>query len=181
MAESTTSTSEVAAGSTSTAPDPVTDGISLTVADGWTVTTVGRGAKPVLALDSSGAPGIALIIEALDGFIGYASADEGWEIETVPEGYFYEPIGPTYGLDDTPYIAYHDHQAPDFDMALGDLTVAEPSAGTWSSFAIPNDGHDGWDTTIVAGTDGVLRAAGIDPEQFGRDIGVEYFELVDDT
>ena len=42
-----------------------------------------------------------------------------------------------------------------------------------------DNGHDGWDSTIAVAPDGVVRAAGIDPSQFGSTDGVEYYERSD--
>ena len=42
---------------------------------------------------------------------------------------------------------------------------------------VEDDGHDGWDTTLAAGTDGALHVLGIDPAQFGGTDGVEYTRL----
>ena len=109
----------------------------------------------------------------------YADAGSGWQPQTVVEGYFYGPIGLTYTPDAAPHIAYHDHQADSFIQELGDLTVAHREDGTWVIEAIENPGHDGWDSTIVTGADGMIRAAGIDPQQFDREDGVEYYELTD--
>lgn len=163
----------------STGQGTIDGDLTFSLAAGYSATAIGEGVKPDLELSPDGTPGITFLLEDLNGFIAYASADEGWVPETVVEGYFYGPIGLAYRSDGTANIAYHDHQAAEFDQALGDLTIASQSSDGWDIAAITDDGHDGWDSTIVIGPDDVLRAAGIDPEQFGRTQGVEYFELVD--
>jgi len=160
---------------TTEVPESAVEGISAPT--GWVLTEVGPGTKPVLALNGD-IPGIAYLLERQDGFVAYANGAAGWETETVIEGYFYGPIGIAYDPSGTPHIAYHDHQAPSFEQDLGDLTHAVRSAdAAWSIDAAAHDGHDGWDPTIAIGPDGIVRAAGIDPVQFGSDEGVEYYEL----
>jgi len=97
----------------------------------------------------------------------------------VVEGYFYGPIGLDFDPAGVPHIAYHDHQNPRFDPKLGDLTHAVLTADGWETSPAHDDGHDGWDSTIRIGSDGVVRAAGVDPSQFGSLDGVEYYELID--
>jgi len=151
-----------------------------TVAVGWTRTSIGQGTKPSLALDADGRPAIAFLFEDVgEGFVAYASAAQAWAVEPVVEGYFYGPIGLDFDPQNRPNIAYHDHQASSFDRDLGDLTYALRDGAGWQIEAATSDGHDGWDSTIRVGPDGVVRAAGVDPAQFGRVEGVEYYELVD--
>lgn len=148
------------------------------LADGWTLTRVGDGIKPVLALDSGGQPTIAWLTEKLTGgFAAYAAASEGWVEDRFVEGYFYGPIGLAFDPEDRPHVVYHDHQDVEFQDALGDLALAVRQDGSWRVEAVTDDGHDGWDSTVAIGPDGVVRAAGIDPQQFGRQDGVEYYEL----
>ncbi len=151
--------------------------LGFDVAEGWTATVIGEGVKPVLALDPAGMPGVAYLLEDLQGFIAYASLASDWQTETVTEGYFYGPIGLAYTPDGIPYIAYHDHQETSFVQDLGDLTIAFRNETNWQVEAVNDDGHDGWDSTIAIGVDGIVRAAGIDPQQFDRQSGVEYVEL----
>ncbi len=154
--------------------------LTTTVTEGWSATAIGLGTKPVLALDPAGSPGMAFLFEDLaEGFVAYADAAGGWSVDPLVEGYFYGPIGLDYDLEGRPHIAYHDHQADTFRDELGDLTHAVLGADGWTVSAATSDGHDGWDSTVRVGADGVVRAAGIDPAQFGRVEGVEYYELVD--
>ena len=168
---------------TTTVPDgqagAAAEGLSLLPAGDWTATRVGEGAKPALALDVAGDPAIAWVLEDLEGYVAFASQAEGWEFDEVAAGYFYGPIGLAFGADDRPHIVFHDHQDTTFKQDLGDLTHAIRSEGDWSVRPINDAGHDGWDSTITIGPDGVVRAAGIDPQQFDSDVGVEYYELTD--
>ncbi len=172
-------TTSAASGSASQEDPEDAGDLALTVADGYTATAIGQGIKPDLELAPDGTPGIAFLAEDIMGTIGYASAGSGWSTETVAEGYFYGPIGLAYTPDGQPQIAYHDHQDTSFQQDKGDLTVASGGDAGWAIEALASEGHDGWDSTIVIGPDGVLRAAGIDPQQFDRTPGVEYYELQD--
>ncbi|MFQ5556503.1 MAG: hypothetical protein ACE5GB_03205, partial [Acidimicrobiales bacterium] len=151
-----------------------------TVGAGWEARAIGEGTKPVLALGPGDTPGVAFLLEDVaGGFVAYADQGGGWAVDRLVEGYFYGPIGLDYAPDGTPNIAYHDHQAGSFRPDLGDLTHARLGAGGWEIQAAASDGHDGWDSTIRVGDDGVVRAAGVDPSQFDRVEGIEYYELVD--
>jgi hypothetical protein len=149
-----------------------------TLAGGWSAQALGAGAKPVLALDADDSPAVAWLSEAIDeGFVSFASGDDGWTEERIVEGYFYGPIGLDFDPAGLPHVVYHDHQSGTFEQDLGDLALAVRSSGAWSTAPAEDDGHDGWDSTVAIGTDGIVRAAGIDPQQFGRLDGIEYYEL----
>ncbi len=60
---------------------------------------------------------------------------------------------------------------------MGDLVYALRN-GEWQITALEDDGHDGWDSAIAIGGDGIVPAAGIDPSQFNSTDGVEYYESV---
>lgn len=154
-----------------TAAEPAT-------AVGWSISRLGTGIKPVLAIDGENRPAIAWLVEALDeGFVALAAASDGWTEDRFVEGYFYGPIGLDFDPNGDPHVVYHDHQADTFQPELGDLTHAVRVNGAWTITAASDDGHDGWDSTVAIGPDGVVRAAGIDPQQFERTEGVEYYEL----
>lgn len=174
----TVATSTATAPPETDAPTP-DDGLQLQPAAGWTATAVGNGAKPVLALDSADSPAIAWVEEDLSGFIAYAAAPGGWVVDELITGYYYGPIGLAFDPDDRPHIIYHDHQDNTFKQDLGDLTHAVRESGDWAIEAINDAGHDGWDSTVAIGPDGVVRGAGIDPQQFDSEVGVEYYELSD--
>ncbi len=156
-------------------PDP----LSFTLATGWQATFVDEGIKPDIALDASGSPGVAYMREALDGWIRFASATDGWQVETVAEGYFYGPIGLAFDLEAGPHVVWHDHQDSSFDLGKGDLAYGVREGSAWAVEAAADAGHDGWDSTIAIGSDGVVRAAGVEPVQFGLENGVEYYERRD--
>lgn len=166
---------------TTSAPDGAGTAGAIVVAPGWVLTPIGNGIKPILAIDTAGLPAIAWLVEELEeGFVAYAAAAQGWDEDRFVEGYFYGPIGLDFDPAGDPHVAYHDHQANSFQPELGDLTHAVRRLGDWDIEAAADDGHDGWDTTITIGTDGVVRAAGIDPQQFQSPDGVEYYELTED-
>lgn len=161
-----------------TAPTLPPDATGARIADGWALTRIGSGIKPVLALDASDLPAIAWLVEEVEeGFVSYAAAANGWAEDRFVEGYFYGPIGLDFDPAGNPHVVYHDHQATTFQDDLGDLTHAVLAGGSWEVQAAVDDGHDGWDSTVVVGADGIVRAAGVDPQQFGREDGVEYYEL----
>jgi hypothetical protein len=175
------STSSSAAPDTTAAAEPQDGNLTASPADGWSAREIGPGVKPVLALDSAGSPGIAYLLEQRgSGFVAYAAAAEGWQIDRFVEGYFYGPIGLDYGPDDTPHVVWHDHQADEFRDDLGTLAYASRTGGAWTTIIAEDDGHDGWDSTLVVGVDGIVRAAGIDPMQFDREDGVEFYQLEGD-
>ena len=158
--------------------DPST--ISASPVAGWSLTQISTGIKPVIALDPAGEPAIAFLDERLaEGYVSFASRAAGWTVDELVEGYFYGPIGLDFDPAGVPHIVYHDHQSDQFVQMLGDLTHAVRADSGWEITAAADDGHDGWDSVIAIGDDGVVRAAGIDPAQFGSSDGVEYYELVD--
>jgi len=180
---SSTTPSTDAGGATADAPTTTTSptdgddsGLTFTVADGWKAVSLGSGVKPSIAIDPSGTPGVAWLLEKVgEGFVKYATSGDDWGVQTVREGYFYGPIGLAYELDGTPNIIIHDHQADDFDPELGDLVRLSLDGSTWVEDIARDPGHDGWDSTVVIGDDGVIHAAGVDPAQFGSTDGVEYY------
>jgi len=177
-AGSATSVTSAPAVSETTAQD---SGLTLTVAAGWSATALGSGVKPAIALDNSDSPAATWIFEAIgEGFIAYASAAEGWDLQLPLEGYFYGPIDLAFDASDVPNIAIHDHQADNFDPELGDLVRLYRDGSGWVKDTAADDGHDGWDSTITIGADGVIHAAGVDPVQFGREDGVEYYRNAGD-
>ncbi len=176
-AESTsTSAAGDAASSSSPVADTNSDELTFSVADGWVARLLGPGTKPAIALDPTGVVGVTWLLEKVgDGFVAFAESSDEWEFQILSEGYFYGPIGLSYGPDGTPNIVIHDHQADNFDPELGDLVRLFRDGSTWVEDTAANQGHDGWDATVVVGDDGVIHAAGVDPAQFGRSEGVEYY------
>jgi len=177
-ASSITTTTVVAAGSTTTpnvTPATAPPSPAVEFPKEWVLTEVGRGVKPRVALDGQDQPAIAYLLEDLAGFVGFASSTTDWAEERIAEGYFYGPIGLAFGPDGTPVVAYHDHQDVEFKADLGDLVVATRSETGWINDTATDDGHDGWDSTVAVASDGTVHAAGIDPQQFDGEDGVEYY------
>jgi hypothetical protein len=164
-------------------PSPTDRGgieLTATINDGWSAVPITEGIKPTVALGPDGTPAIAYLFESIsEGFVGYASASEGWAAENFVEGYFYGPLDVAIDAAGEPNIVYHDHQADQFDQSKGDLTFAVRSGGEWEIEALADDGHDGWDSALVLGEGGRRHAFGIDPSQFGSDDGVEYYAYSD--
>ena len=181
-AATTTTTTTTTDGPATTMPPVERPELSFSVADGWTAVPLGAGVKPVVALDSTDSPAVAWLFEQVgEGFVAYASAADDWNGTAVREGYFYGPIDLAFDPADTPYIAYHDHQADDLDLELGDLTLVFPQDDLWTRDTARDEGHDGWDSTLVIGSDGVFHAAGVDPAQFGSEVGIEYYQKAGDA
>jgi hypothetical protein len=132
----------------------------------WDVYVVASGgAKPVLALSSTGAPGIAYMYEAGQGWVDYAAwneIDQQFDISRVASGYFYGPAALTIDSDDIPHIVYHDHTSQDQAHAV--LT-----GQGWFVEQIRDLGHDGWDNSVIVDRIGVVHTSSVDP--FGS---VEY-------
>ncbi|GMQ84753.1 MAG: hypothetical protein BMS9Abin07_0317 [Acidimicrobiia bacterium] len=171
-------TGETPAGATSSTATDGGAALTATAADGWSLTTIGEGIKPVLALDPDDNVGIAYLLERLDeGFVAYADSASGWNIDTFVEGYFYGPIGLDFDSLGVPSIVWHDHQDVSFQPELGSLVYAVRTDAGWEMIDGTDDGHDGWDSTLALGPDDTVHAAGIDPSQFGSEDGVEYYRL----
>jgi hypothetical protein len=146
----------------------------------WDEEEVGEGIKPAFAIDADGVAHVAFLTEADHGALFYAHNRNGdFEVETVAEGYFYGPIDLALTPGGDPLIAYHDHQGLQFDPALGDEVVAQLTETGWELTTVADDGHDGWDNSIVVDKAGVWHTAAVDPSQFGSEDGVEYATLVD--
>jgi hypothetical protein len=141
----------------------------------WQIEAIGEGIKPALALDDEGAVHIAFLTEDEHGRVLYAQNGSGsFETTVVAEGYFYGPVDIAVDAGGVPYIAYHDHQALQFEQDLGDEVVAILRDGGWQLETVGDEGHDGWDNSIVTGPEGVWHTAAVDPQQFGSQSGVEY-------
>ena len=149
----------------------------------WEFLEVGAGAKPALALNSEGIPGIAYIEEEIHGVVRYGQwwpTDE-WNPEffgssIVAEGYFYAPLDLAYGPDDAPYITWHDHQDPDnFVPELGDAAYGFYKDFEWEVGYAYSRGHDGWDNSIAVDSQGNVHMIAIDPYNFNSLEGVEYY------
>lgn len=153
------------------------DKVTAKIAPGWSARPIGAGIKPVLALDRKGKPAVAYLLEALGGSVSYAAAADGWRPQTVANGYFYGPIGLAFDARGRPNVVYHDHQGQQVDLAKGGLAYAVRDGSRWVVSSAAHPGHDGWDSTVAIGRDGIVRAAGILPSQFNSKEGVDYYEL----
>ena len=138
----------------------------------WVIETVDdNGAKPSLALDGSGVPHIAYLLEAMPGFVKHAVPDvAGWEITTVSSGYLYGPLDIQLSHQDVPQISWHSHDEE--DAAYGVLVD-----GQWQVQFIKHPRHDGWDNNLAIDSAGRPHVTSIDPVQFGGQSGVEYATL----
>ena len=146
----------------------------------WEVQEVGEGIKPAFAIDEEGVAHVTFLTEADHGGLFYAHNRNGdFEVETISEGYFYGPVDLALSPSGTPIIAYHDHQALQVDMALGDEVIAHLAESGWELTTVSDDGHDGWDNSIAVDDAGNWHTAAVDPSQFGGEDGVEYATLVD--
>ena len=155
--------------------------LTAAVAEGWTATALGDGIKPALALDGAGAPAAVWLSEEVEGgFVDFASSTDGWAVEQVAEGYFYGPIDIAFDDQDRPNVVWHDHEDVAFDQEKGNLAYGLRDGDAWAIEPADDDGHDGWDSTLVVGEDGTVLAAGVDPAQFGRSDGVEFYERAAD-
>jgi len=86
----------------------------------WVVDEVGVGTKPAIALDPEGNPIIAFMLEAQMGFVLAAEIVYGaWVESLIAEGYFYGPLDVDVNPDGVAYVAWHDHQAEQFQQNLG--------------------------------------------------------------
>ena len=141
----------------------------------WETVEIGEGIKPAFALDQNGVVHSAFISEADHGHVYYAhNASGAFELIQVSEGYFYGPLDIALDANGSPFIAYHDHQETDFLPRLGDEVVAFLQDGAWELVTVHDDGHDGWDNSIVVDSNGNWHTAAVDPSQFGSEDGVEY-------
>ena len=149
--------------------------VEIAIAQEWRIEEVAEGTKPELAVDQLGRPRIAFMTEARQGGVFYAvRGTDGWEIEAVATGYFYGPLDLALDAEGHAHIAYHDHQAPDFNPQLGDATYVFQDGDDWVVETIGHPGHDGWDTSIAVSPSGEVHVASIDPVQFGSLEGVEW-------
>ncbi len=130
---------------------PAKGELSLT----WAIQEIGEGIKPAFALDHNGVVHTAFLTEEDHGAVFYASNASGtFEVETVAEGYFYGPVDIAATAEGVPFIAYHDHQDTAFKPELGDEVVASPRESGWELVVVADEGHDGWDNSIVIDADG---------------------------
>jgi hypothetical protein len=141
----------------------------------WQMEEIGEGIKPAFALDQGGVVHVAFLLEGDHGHVYYShNASGSFETSQVSEGYFYGPVDIAVDGAGIPYIAYHDHQDTTFLPELGDEVVAILRNDQWELLTVNDNGHDGWDNSIVVDDDGNWHTAAIDPSQFGSQDGVEY-------
>jgi len=135
----------------------------------WTVTSLGQGTKPGIALSPDGDVLIAYLLERVGeaGFVNVASGRDGqFSIETLQRGYLYGPLDIAVGPGGAA-VAFHNH---DWE----DGAIAVRGASGWDVQRIEHPGHDGWDGSLAFASDGALHVLSIDPAQFGAPEGIEY-------
>ncbi len=141
----------------------------------WTFTEIGPGIKPAIAVDGNNVPHLAYLTEAIEGGVFYATTEGGaWQSETIAEGYFYGPVDIDVTTAGVPAVAYHDHEAPQFDPSLGSGVLLIKNGGDWETVRISDAGHDQWDADVAIDDSGIWHFAGVDPSQFGSTSGLEY-------
>ena len=136
----------------------------------WDVRRVDRGTKPDIALDTDGTPLIAYMLERTGaaGFVRVAAASgDGFEVETLQNGYLYGPLDIEVSADGVAVVAYHQHD-------WQDAAVAVREGGVWDVQRVEHAGHDGWDDSVAFGPDGQIHLLSVDPAQFGGPEGIEY-------
>ena len=135
----------------------------------------GHAAKPSLAVDPEGTPHLAYLVEAMPGYVKHAVlGTDGWDISEVATGYFYGPLDIDVDEGGAPHIAWHNHDREDGAYA----TLVD---GEWVGSNIRDQGHDGWDISVVIDPGGRPHVASVDPRQFGSRSGVEYAVLEGDS
>ncbi len=142
--------------------------ISAAYTQGWQTHTISNdGIKPSLTIDKQNNVHIAFLLEDNSGWVKYTTLSGGTEaIETVSNGYFYGPLDIASDQNDNPIIAYHDHNQEN-------QAVRKLEDGQWINLDTDHPGHDGWDNSIVVGSNGVIHTSSVDPSGFGG-AGVEY-------
>ena len=137
----------------------------------WNVSRVDQGTKPGIVIDANGQALIAYLLERRGsaGFVRVAAATaDGFQTETLQDGYLYGPLDIALSADGTAAVAYHNHDWEDAAVAV------RGADGTWSVDRIRDSGHDGWDTSLAFGPNNSLYVLGVDPVQFGSANGVEF-------
>lgn len=153
---------------------------SNAAAQEWSLSEIGPGTKPALALTPEGSAVIVYMLESQTGWVRVASEEgDTWRIDEVTTGYFYGPPDIAIGENGTVHAAYHDHQAASFQPDKGDAVYLRRENGEWTSVDAFDTGHDGWDNRITVDGAGQPHMVGIDPLEFDGD-GVEYYSLNED-
>ncbi len=132
----------------------------------WQITPISNdGFKPILSIDDLDRVHIVYMSEAINGWVKYARLENGsLSGSTVSNGYFYGPPDITYDRDNNPVIAFHNHDTEDQAVYIWDGT-------NWQDRSTPDDGHDGWDNSIIVDGEGLIHTSSVNP--FGG-AGIEY-------
>jgi len=110
-----------------------------------------------------------------------ATSPGRWNISTVAEGYVYGPLDIDLTPSETPVIVYHDHQDTEMVLLeLGEVIYASRDEDqTRRLNPLDDPGHDGWDSRLVIGDDGVGYVVAVDPKQFIGS-GIEFYRVEPD-
>ncbi len=137
----------------------------------WQILTVDEGVKPSIAVDADGLPHVAYMLEAIPGYLRHAilpAGSEDFVITEIDNAYYYGPLDIEIGSDGRPAVALHNHD--DEDQNVYWLN----ESGIWVKHRVRDDGHDGWDNSVVFSADGLLHTSSVDPSQFGETSSIEY-------
>ena len=141
------------------------------------------GIKPALALANDGTPHVGHMLENdVGGGVKHAQTSPGrWDISIVAEGYVYGPLDIDLTPSEMPVIVYHDHQDTGVVLLeLGEVIYASQNEDqTWRLNPLDDPGHDGWDSRLVIGGDGVGYVVAVDPKQFIGS-GIEFYRVEPD-
>jgi len=132
---------------------------------GWNITNIDRGVKPVMVVEPSGKIHIVYLDEGFNtGYIGYTVVD-GDNITSgriAEEKYLEGPPALALSSDGVLALSVHDHRTE------GEAVFIR-SDNSWVEEQVLSDNHDGWDNSITFGSDGSIHTSSNDLAD-----GIEY-------